>query len=270
MKRVLNLGLALMLVSATSVHAGHWGYDGQEGVIQPAAWGEVSAFCDGKKQSPIDITTHDTIYDKVKIKFDNAGGTVNYSNNGHAITAVPNSRTITVDGKLYTLAQFHFHTLSEHTVNGKHYDMEMHLVHADAAWLAGDTTNGKLAVLGVFIEAGEKNEKLEHIFNELPHFDHTEGAQQEVLTADVTSEIYSILPSGSDSNNVYSYSGSLTTPTCNEVVSWYVYKKPIQMSAHQIEAYRELYHNEDGSKYDTNRPVQELNGRKVYYSNISK
>jgi hypothetical protein len=32
-------------------------------------------------------------------------------------------------GVVYKLKQFHVHTISEHTVDGEHYDMEMHFVH---------------------------------------------------------------------------------------------------------------------------------------------
>ena len=29
----------------------------------------------------------------------------------------------------FAFAQFHFHSPSEHTINGVHYDLEMHMVH---------------------------------------------------------------------------------------------------------------------------------------------
>ena len=74
--------------------------------------------------------------------------------------------------EVITLVQFHFHTLSEHTVNGEHYPMEMHLVHADA--------DMNLAVLGVFIKEGQENEVLEEVFADLPHGGHGDA---EVLTA---------------------------------------------------------------------------------------
>jgi len=269
MKKAVNLGLAVLLFSATSAFAGHWGYFGQEGIeYNPAQWGELNENCNGSSQSPIDILTRKTVSGDAKINFEYASKAVSSTNNGHAVTVSPKSRAIEIAGKKYTLAQFHFHTLSEHTVNGQHYDMEMHLVHADDAWLAGDTANGKLAVIGVFIERGAENLTLENIFKHLPHFDHATGTG-ETISAETASDFYSLLPSGRNSGDVYSYSGSLTTPTCNEVVSWYVLAKPIQMSEEQIEAYRALYENEsDHSKYDTNRPVQPLNGRTVSFGKI--
>ncbi|MGC1953353.1 MAG: carbonic anhydrase family protein [Gammaproteobacteria bacterium] len=50
---------------------------------------------------------------------------------------------ITVDGHRFELTQFHFHAPSENMVDGKHFPMESHLVHADEA--------GNLAVVAVLI-----------------------------------------------------------------------------------------------------------------------
>ena len=47
----------------------------------------------------------------------------------------------------YRLLQFHFHAPSEHTINGKSADMELHLVHQNAM--------GDLAVVGVLLNKRE-------------------------------------------------------------------------------------------------------------------
>ena len=41
--------------------------------------------------------------------------------------------SLTVNGVVYGLSQFHFHTLSEHTVASRHAAMELHAVFADPA-----------------------------------------------------------------------------------------------------------------------------------------
>lgn len=46
----------------------------------------------------------------------------------------------------YYPAQLHFHSPSEHTVNGKHYDLEMHIVHLTEAGAPG-------AVIGIFFDS---------------------------------------------------------------------------------------------------------------------
>ncbi len=48
--------------------------------------------------------------------------------------------------KLFTAAQLHFHAPSEHTINGRHYDLEMHLVHVDKV------TKQPAAVIGLFFD----------------------------------------------------------------------------------------------------------------------
>lgn len=47
----------------------------------------------------------------------------------------------------YTTASFHIHAPSEHSFNGLHYDLEMHVVHTD------DTSGGKkLGVTAIFFD----------------------------------------------------------------------------------------------------------------------
>ncbi len=48
---------------------------------------------------------------------------------GANITANTFTDGLTVNGVLLPLNQFHFHSPSEHTINGAHYPLEMHMVH---------------------------------------------------------------------------------------------------------------------------------------------
>ena len=73
---------------------------------------------------------------------------------------VADGGSMTLDGKDYTLKQFHFHSPSEHTIEGKAAEMELHLVHADA--------DGKLAVVGVMLNLGAANTGLEPVWAKLP------------------------------------------------------------------------------------------------------
>jgi len=230
----------------------HWGYFGQSHVLPPDHWGDEYPDCNLNSQSPINIETSKVEEVALDLEVDYNGDLVQYSNNGHSVV-VSGTRTLTTpDGGEYQLVQFHFHTLSENTVNGQHYDMEMHLVHADAA--------GHLAVLGVFITEGEKNKVLANVFEHLPH--HAEGEEAEALLADLVDNYEGLLP---ENRSFFSFEGSLTTPPCSEEVKWFVFENPIEMAADQIAAFRELF-QEEGNLYDTNRPVQPLNTRTVGYT----
>jgi carbonic anhydrase len=54
----------------------------------------------------------------------------------------------------------------------------------------------------------------------------------------------------------YRFAGSLTTPGCNEGVSWIVMKQPVLLSASQIAAFEAVYNANA-------RPVQPINGRPI-------
>ena len=78
------------------------------------------------------------------------------------VRAIPPSQaaSLTVDGVQYNLLQFHWHTSSEHEVNGHKYPLEMHFVHQSAG--------GTLLVVGVFIKPGTSQRELKKIFSHLP------------------------------------------------------------------------------------------------------
>jgi carbonic anhydrase len=147
--------------------------------------------------------------------------------------------SITLSGTKYALQQFHWHTLSEHEISGRRSPMEMHLVHGAA--------DGSLLVIGVLIEQGRPNGVLAPIFDALPE---TAGETRPVAGV----RIDDLLP---DDVSSYRYTGSLTTPPFTEGVRWIVLAHPITLSKHQIDAFRELFHE------GNSREVQPLNGRKV-------
>src|SRR5690606_7122272 len=104
-------------------------------------------------------------------------------NNGHTIQASDQTgnNTMIVEGEAYTLLQVHFHTPSENTINGKHFDMEGHLVH--------ENKEGELAVIGILFEVGEKNNSLANLFSKIP----TEKTEQPIET-DNPVNLLNILP----------------------------------------------------------------------------
>ncbi len=228
-------------VLAGGGHGAHWGYEGPEG---PEHWAELSkeyATCGtGTRQSPIDIPA--AISAKLPvIKFDFEHATLEILNNGHTIQVNHDEdSSITVSGEQFDLLQFHFHTPSENTVGGKHHDMELHMVHKSA--------KGQLAVVGVFMEAGKKNEVLSNIWEHMPA-----NAGDKKKVSSVRIHPADLLPA----DRSYSrFNGSLTTPPCSEGVKWFVMTNPIEVSAEQVKRFAKAIS-------ENNRPTQPLNGRFV-------
>ncbi|MDJ0600730.1 MAG: carbonic anhydrase family protein [Crocosphaera sp.] len=218
-----------------------WGYEGENA---PSRWGELKAEYEtcsiGLFQSPIHLTASTSIREHRKIEPHYQVTSLVINNNGHTIQIdyQPGSYAI-IDGQQYELKQFHFHTPSEHTLNGEKSKMELHLVHQNR--------KGNIAVIAVFIEEGKENLTLAKIWENLSE---TEGIQpiegKQINAGD-------FLPK---EMTYYHYQGSLTTPPCSENVIWNVMRQPLEASAQQIEQFMNLYPMNA-------RPIQEQNDRLV-------
>ena len=134
--------------------------------------------------------------------------------------------------------QMHYHTVSEHTINGFHAPGELHIVtkvkdgESDYCDLVGC-----LAVFGIWTvfegEGGEPNEVLEQMFATELHAAGVEHGEEkhELLN------LNAVLP---ESLDYYTYLGSLTTPPCSEIVSWHMFAQPIVVSPDVIEQHQFL------------------------------
>ena len=166
---------------------------------------------------------------------------VDVLDNGHTIQVTyDEGSTVELAGKSYGLVQYHFHSPSEHTVDGEHFPMEIHFVHR--------SEDGELAVLGVLVEAGAHNPTFDAIWNDLPR---EPGESRHLEQVDV--DIDELFP---ESHERYRYEGSLTTPPCSEGVHWSVIREALSLSQEQIEAFRSIF---DAN----NRPVQPIHDRRV-------
>ncbi len=248
--RYLKSGFILFLLSVSTLalagsgHAGaHWGYGDKTG---PAHWGdmkhEFSTCKTGKHQSPININSAHAA-NLPAISFSYRATPLDVVNNGHTIQVnyAPGSY-ITVSGKRYELLQFHFHSPSEHKIDGKPADMVAHLVHKAA--------DGQLAVVSVLINKGVNNPLIEKIWKHMPtHKGEYSKAAIKINASD-------LLPTD---RAYYQYSGSLTTPPCSEGVNWMVLKNRVEVSSAQIRAFTHIFHK-------STRPIQALNGRQIEVS----
>ena len=226
-----------------------WSYSGSNG---PDHWGDLEpdfAACKtGEHQSPIDIKDANNA-ELAPIRFDYKLSPLKIVNNGHTIRVdyEPGS-SITINGISLPLTQFHFHHRSETEINGQKYDMELHLVHEDAA-------AGRAAVAAILIKSGTENAFLRAL---LSHVSQKVG--EEVERKKVVINAADFLPAD---QNYYVFDGSLTTPPCTENVKWYVLKTPIEASPSQIATFAKYYP-------DNARPVQPLDGREILQSNFHK
>jgi carbonic anhydrase len=243
---LVSIGLARPL-TAQSHHTAHWTYEGESG---PAHWGSLDpafARCAvGHAQSPIDISAPKS-HSLPSLALHYQETRISVVNNGHTIeVAYDPGSSLDIEGTRYQLIQFHFHTPSEHTIGGKHVPAELHLVHR-----SGD---GRLAVIGVLMQAGPENTALAPLWNHLPP---AEGPAQRV-NARINAQ--DLVP---PQHTSYRYDGSLTTPPCSEGVKWIVMATPISLSEQQLEKLTSILHNDS-------RPVQALDGRTVVSDAVSR
>lgn len=206
----------------------------------------------GAQQSPIDLQTEAVVAQKLpKIHFSYGNDvTIHVVNTGSpdenatVRAEVPaGAASIEAEGVTYTLLQFHWHTPSEHRVNGVQYPLEMHFVHK--------AEDGTLMVVGVLIREGKENAELGKIFSHLPA---TATDTTDVSGFDLTS----VFPAAKGGKmRSFRYPGSLTTPPFTEGVHWVVLETPIEMSPEQIDAFKAMF-PEHNSRED-----QPINGRTV-------
>jgi carbonic anhydrase len=218
----------------------HWGYEG-EGA--PANWamlrGDYASCATGKRQSPIDIREGIKVSLET-IRFDYKPTQFRMIDNGHSLQVTPGEGlTIKVMGKTYELLQFHFHRPSEERVNGKLYDMVVHMVHKN--------DEGQLAVVAVLLEKGSEQPLIQTLWNNMPLERDMEVSPTEAI------DPMQLLP---ENRAYWTYMGSLTTPPCTEGVLWMVMKQPVQVSPEQVAIFSRLYRNNA-------RPVQPANGRLI-------
>lgn len=158
-------------------------------------------------------------------------------------------------GEVFYHFNTHFHSPSEHTLNGKSFPLEAHFVHA--------SEDGKLAVLATLFDYPSETGYVSTI---------VKGANKELGVNAYFKEILKGVSEGKNkvlvqTNEVIdaakgycSYSGSLTTPPCSEDVTWMMSLNIETVSRRQVHA----YFVSAGASFDgNNRPIQPLNGRNI-------
>jgi len=203
----------------------------------------------GLLQSPINIVTKD-LQDgmhKVSTYYKSSKETVAYL--GHTVQVEYDPGSIVIfDDKPYDFKQFHFHTPSEHHIDGITYPLEMHMVHTCSQ---DEPDEGKphYLVISILFKEGEENEFLNEFLSEIPK---NEGEVFEL--PDKFLDIGDLLDHEVD--DFYYYLGSLTTPPFTESVNWSILKKIYEALPEQIRKINLLEGNNA-------RHIQAVYGREI-------
>ena len=185
---------------------------------------------EGMVQSPINILTKDVEKEsggKLSITFQ--GNIVATEHLGHTIQVDFNAgSTETVNGKTFTTRQLHFHTPSEHLIDGITYPMEMHIVST-----IQDSAGGKdpsYLVIAILFKMGKENAFIREFQEDIP----AEEGKKEIQSGSVNMKDLFSQISRVPSPACYTYKGSLTTPPFTERVDWIVLGQPLEASPEQI------------------------------------
>lgn len=224
---------------------------------------------EGHEQSPIDIideTVESSVTQYLKIWWNHLPLSAEVRDTGATlIVEAPISRitgTDTVDriNRLYEPMQFHFHSPSEHTINGKQYPLEMHIVHMveyeyfEAELVENHPIKRYLGVIGILFEIDDTASP--SAFIDSLQLDKVN--MNEKVTLDLTEFMAFQRP------EYYGYSGSLTSPPCSEIVNWFLLKHVFKMTSSQFAKFadRSIFQGNGNS-----RAVQPLNGRRICCGN---
>ena len=207
----------------------------------------------GAHQSPINIFTKRT---KEEDDDDQHQFVVHFQDE---ITAVENlghtiqldfkqGSTISVGGDTYTFKQMHFHTPSEHLIDGITFPMELHIVSATE-----NSVSPHYLVIAILFKMGEESKFINEFLNSIPDHDHT---KTDTKAGSIKfSDLLSLSPSG-ELGHHYHYKGSLTTPPYTETVNWFVLKQIFEASPEQIKTINKL-------EGDNARHIKDKNNRLV-------
>lgn len=204
---------------------------------------------------------------------------IRYEKNAIRIFHPNMGKVVNIDGSVYIAEEIVFHTPSEHTIDGKAYDMEMQVIHYGRS--KGDIANQ--VVLSILFKSspGKYNKFLDKIdfFNlpspKEPSLDlvHDFFIPSVFIESDADDVI------GMEPFSFYTYEGSLTFPPCTERTTYFISADPVPLSNTVIQLFKEALNKpdtmgmEDGdvvsvsiddSDNDNNRELKPTNGRNVY------
>ena len=140
---------------------------------------------------------------------------------------------------------------SEHTVNGGAFPLELHLVHYNSKYAdIGEAVAHEdgLAVIGILysLTSGTKaSSSLQPLLDLVTKVAYP----QNKASLGTSMSLKSLLPTNPET--FYRYMGSLTTPGCNEIVTWSVIQETVKITESELDILRSLW-DSDGNKLGNN------------------
>jgi carbonic anhydrase len=235
----------------------------------PQNWVAVDAQCGGNAQSPIDITSaiFDPTLQALNFNYRDLNNAIFFNNNGESLRVDFTDPTSILtggalqNGQSFRVTNIHFHTPSDHTINGGQFPLELHIVHQNTnPALALPNNTNELTVVSTLFRLGDANPWLQ------PFVDAINAGLNDPAATNLqvaggrrnltgTLRLLDILPNPA---YYYTYPGSLTTPGCRQTVTWHVLRNIQTASGAQLQALRSPF-----SQFPNSRPVQPLNNRIV-------
>jgi carbonic anhydrase len=223
------LAASLLLVAVTAAPSaaqpvesemavGPWSYAGPTG---PRFWARLGyPDCAGPRQSPINLPPTPWTFRGVQVDYAPNPGRL--SNNGHTVTLLlTDSTTLTVADTAFAFREVHFHVPAEHTVRGQRHAAEIHTVN--------QLGHGNRAVLTTFVREGAHNPAWNTLIDSLPG---NKGDLRVIGRVNLT-ELLSL--QNLSTERMYTYPGSLTTPSCEPNVRFLIRERTIMLSRAQID-----------------------------------
>lgn len=177
--------------------------------------------------------------------------------------------------------QFHFHSPSEHTIDGKEFKLELHIVHKLMYTPLSDTQlfdKWRYVVTAVFFDTPTNMNALNETQIENMEFVHKfmekivkVNPEAEPINEAETNIDLQALMAKVNRNKRWIYRGSFTTPPCTEGVLWNVVDDVLMIKPETLEMFMRKQKNHQRGDLrclscgGNNRKVYPLNDRKVYY-----
>ncbi|MFK5857195.1 MAG: carbonic anhydrase family protein [Bacteroidota bacterium] len=203
----------------------------------------------GLIQSPVNILTLNTknhIERDIEISDEKPAISSKVENTRHSVQLdFDEGIVIRLDSNYYNFLQAHFHTPSEHQIDGITYPMEIHFV------CKQNSDNPKYLLVGAFFKMGRENAFIKSFIEKIP-------TSEDEITDIHDDPVFldELLLPEEPFNDYYYYQGSLTTPPFTESVEWFLIKRILEASPEQIQYINKLEGNNA-------RHVQALFGRKI-------